>query len=222
MKEIKDVIVLKCETQKSKTELQKPFHIWDMLLSVATTYSYRDNMYKIWTFSNKDNLIKYLNNCCVVCYNGVQFDFPLILGSDYSCDPTYIIESKIHNFNCTSIDIFYQILQNIYRVDTYQKVREMSNKHPIGNLTSYSLYNVYCNTLNKQISKEIYDVKSIEMFKSKKILELVEYNMFKLRFIKSLYEYIVRYGYIINGDYDVVKLKLKAPQTIKFDDFLPF
>ena len=220
--EIKDVVVLKCETQKSKAELQKPYHIWDMLLSVATTYSYKDNMYKIWTFSNKDKLIDYLKNKCIICYNGVQFELPLILGEDYTCDPTYIIESKKHNIVCVCIDIFYQILQNVYRVDTYVKVRDMCNKHPIANLNAYSLYNVYCNTLNRQIPKNIYDVKSIEMFKSKKILELVEYDMFKMRFVKELYEYIVRYRYIVNGDYDIVKLSVNTPKEIDFNYFLPF
>ena len=220
MQGIKDVIVLKCETQKSKAELQKPYHVWDMLLSVATTYSYNNNMYKIWTFSNKDKLLQYLNECCIVCYNGVAFELPLILGDDYICDNTYYISSEKHNFECTSIDIFYKILENIYRVNTYAAVKDMCNKHPLANLQAYSLYNIYCNTLNRQIPKDIYDVKSIEMFKSKRILELVEYNMFKMRFVKMLYEHIVRYGYIVNGDYDVVKLKLQSPKEI--DEFLPF
>ena len=214
----RDTIVLKAETQKSKSELQKPYHIWDLMMSIATTYSYKDNMYKIWTFNNKDKLIQYLNDCSIVCYNGVQFELPLILGQDYECDNTYYIESMDHNFKCYGVDIFYNILQNIYRVDNYNSVRDMCNRHPLANLQSYSLYNVYCNTLNKQISKDIYDVKSIEMFRSKKILELVEYNMFKMRFVKSLYEHIIRYGYIVNGDYDIVKLKL--PKDL--DELLPF
>ena len=223
MDKIKDVIVLKCETQKSKNELSKPYHIWDMLLSVATTYSYATDTYKIWTFNNKDKLIDYLKESCVVCYNGVKFEFPLLLGEDYNCDSTYLVESKKHNFTCCCVDIFYQILQSIYRVAMYSEVKDMCNKHPLGNLTSYSLYNVYCNTLNKQIPKNIYDVKSIEMFKNKRILELVEYNMFKLRFVKKLYEHIVRYGYIVNGDYDIVKLKLDSPKIMTDEDyFLPF
>ena len=204
-----DTIVLKCETQKSKQELSKPFHIWDMLLSIATTYSYNDNIYKIWTYTNKDQLVSYLNNKKVVCYNGLMFDLPLVIGSDIEYSKDYDVSSKKYNFKCKVVDIFYKILENIYRIDNnYDVVREKCNKHPLGNLTSYSLYNVYCCTLNKSIPKNIYDVKAIDMFKSKKIVELIEYNLFKLRFVKSLYEYIHDYGYILNGDYDVVKLTL--------------
>lgn len=217
-----DVIILKCETQKSKNELQKPYHIWDLLLSVATTYSYKEDRYRIWTFNDKDKLIQYLNNNNVVVYNGVKFELPILLGEDYTCDNTYWIRSDKHNFECGCVDIFYQILSNIYRVQTYNGVLDCSNKHPIANLQAYSLFNVYCSTLNRQISKDIYDIKTIELFKNKKILELIEYDMFKLRFVKSLYEYIVRYGYILNGDYDVVKLKLKSPKNMNLDDYLPF
>lgn len=214
-------IVLKCETQKSKAEFTKPVPVWEYMLSVATTYNYYDNTYKIWSYTKKDELIKYLNDKAVVCFNGIGFDLPLVIGEGYKCEDDFNIVNK--NFRCYVVDIFYYILQQIYNAKYYSKIRDIMFKKPIVNKQIYSLLSIYVATTGNLIDKNIYNVQAIEMFKSKRILELLEYNLFKLRLVKQIYEHIVDHKYVINGDFDVVRIEnIPEPNKIESNILLPF
>lgn len=219
-----DTVILKCETQKTFQDITKKSNVWELLLSVATTYSYNESKYKIWSFSKKDELLKYLHKKNVVCYNGVRFDMPLLFGADWCCDPTFICHSKKHSIEFCCTDLFLRIMMSVYRCNTYDDVRDKMHKHPLTNMQAYSLYNVCVATLsNISIDKTSFDYKSNELFKTKKVLELVEFNLMKLRLIKKLYEYIMEFKQIINGDYDILKVKdVYNPDQITINQFLPF
>jgi len=63
----------------------------------------------------------------------------------------------------------------------------------------------------------------VELFKTSRLLELVQCNLEKLRYIKALYEFLIKFKYLINGDYDILKIdKIKSPRDISVDDFMPF
>lgn len=214
-----DNIILKCETQKTFQEIKKKSNVWDLLLSVATTYSYNENRYRIWSFSKKDELLSYLNKKCIITYNGLRFDLPLLFGEDLVCDDVYTCTSKSRNIDFYCCDLFISIMRNVYRCDGYGELKNKMLKHPLSNMTSYSLYNIYTSTISKKLNKDIYNYNSADLFRTRKVLDLVEFNLLKNRMIKKLYEYIVEYKQIINGDYDVVFLGDIEKCS---DDFIPF
>lgn len=221
-KEIIDTIVLKCETQKTFEQIGKKSNIWELLLSIATTYSYGENRYRIWTYNKQQDLIKYLDGKNIVCFNGTRFDIPLITGKKFE-DRTYMLPIDGNREYSVVSDIFMHILHVIYRTSTYTDTVEKLNKSPIMNMQSYSLYNVYCNTLNRNVSKKTYNVKTTELFENKKILELIEVSLFKLRMVKELYEFILKNRYIVNGDFDILKIDdIASPNNVDSDMFLPF
>ena len=221
---VNDTVILKCESQKRFAEISKRSNVWELLLSVASTYSYAEDRYRLWTYSNKNELIGYLNNKNIVCFNGVKFDLPLLLGSDFKCDPTFILDSKENNFFAVATDLFYKSMQEIYKCNVYSpELFDKMNKHPIPNLKVFSLYNMYTCTLNKAIPEDIATFDAIESFKEKKNLSVIMYNLHRNRIIKELYEFVCKHGYIINGDYDILKLSsIFSPHNATIDMFMPF
>lgn len=224
MDNLNDTVILKCESQKRFAEISKRSNVWELLLSVASTYSYKEDRYRLWTYSNKNELISYLNNKNIVCFNGVRFDLPLILGIDFKCDPTFVLESKENNFFAVATDIFYKCMQEIYKCHVYSsELFDKMNKHPIPNLKVFSLYNMYTCTLNKTIPDDIASFDAIESFREKKNLSVIVYNIHRNRIIKSLYEFACKNGYVINGDYDILKLSnIIDPKHASIDMFMPF
>ena len=220
----KDTIILKCESQKRFAEISKRSNVWELMLSVASTYSYNEDRYKVWTFVNKNELVSYLNNKHIICFNGVRFDLPLILGSDFKCDPTFILESKENNFFAVATDLFYKSMLEIYKCNVYSnELFDKMNKHPIPNMKVFSLYNMYTCTLNEKVPDDILNFDAIDSFKQKKNLSVVVYNLHRNRIIKKLYEFICQHGYVINGDYDILKLSnIPKPKNLSIDMFLPF
>jgi len=230
---VEDTVILKCETQKSFKDIPSKGHVWDLLMSVASTYSYKEDMYRFWTYTKKDELLNYLRCKNVVGYNCVSFDLPLVIGSQYDCDPTYIInlrdktkeveDPNRNKYFCVCSDIYMKELELIYKVNTYDKVRDKIFRNPITNKAAYSLYNVYVSTIGRAIPVKVLSINPNELFNARNILGLMEFNMFKLRLVKQLYEYILRHHYIINGEFDVLRMdNIKSPKAVSFDDFLPF
>jgi hypothetical protein len=221
-KDIIDTVVLKCDSQKNFNEIPKKTEIWNLQLSIATTYSYGEDRYRIWTQSKQKDLLKYLDGKNIVCYNGVGFDIPLIVGYQFK-DPNYHIHIE-GNKNISYIsDIFMLLMGCVYRTNTLDTTLDTMRRKPLSNLRSFSLYNIYTATINREINKKIYDVRPPDLYNARKILELVECNMYKLRTIKKLYEFILLNRYVVNGDYDVIKLdKLVSPNNVDYDMFLPF
>lgn len=202
---VPDTIVLRCSTQLSRDEVQHKSHIWDRLLSVATTYSYTNDRYKMWSFSKKDDLLKYLDGNLIVCYNGVNFDFPLLLGQDCKVSDSYKITSDVHKFNCVCVDLFYIIMESVYGVSNYNAVLNKLCKNPMPNKQSYYMSNIVSNSTGCLNIDN--DSKTVEMFKTKKILELIECNLSVLRNVKKLYDFMVTHKYVVNGDFDIVRVK---------------
>lgn len=219
--DVKDTVILKCEVQKTYSEIKKRSNVWELLLSVATTYSYKEDKYRFWTYQTKDQLIKYLNEKHIVCFNGVKFDIPLLLG-EYCCDPTFIIKSDRNKFFSVATDLFMKTMMLIYRENIYSdKLFEKMSKHPLTNFGSYSLNSFIQCTLG--VKDTTSNSICVELFKKSKTLDLIQQNLCKLRYIKNLYEFLVRFKYLINGDYDVIKYNdVISPKNVTIDSFLPF
>lgn len=221
-KEIIDTVVLKCESQKPFNTLKNKSNVWELMPSIMTTYSYGENRYRIWTNNSVDKLLQYISDKNIVCFNGTRFDLPLITGKKFDND-SYILEIPNTKNRCVVTDLFMHILHVIYKTNSYVGVCVCMNKKPIMNMQSYSLYNVYCNSLNKKVDKRLYDIKTTDLFQNKKILELIEINLLKLRMVKELYEFVLKNRYIVNGDFDIVKINdIVSPNNIEADMLLPF
>jgi hypothetical protein len=217
-----DTVVLKCESQKTFDTLKVKSNIWELMPSIMSTYSYKEDRYRIWTYNKKSDLLKYLSGKNIVCFNGVRFDIPLITGCKFT-DVHYLLSIDGCDQRSVVSDIFMHVMHVIYKSNSFGDVSLKMNKKPIMNMQSYSLYNIYCNTLNKNINKKLYDINCSQLFQNKKILELVEVNLYKLRIVKQLYEFILKNRYVVNGDFDIVKIDdLVSPRDVDETMFMAF
>lgn len=201
-----DKIVLDCEIQKSLSELKDRSRIWDLKLSTAVTYSYKDNVYRFWTYTNQTDLLEYLNGNAVIGFNSINFDSPLLLGESHKLDDKG--NSSNGKYSWINYDIMHECKKHLYAIpetatikevfDTFRKNFSSSTKG------SYSLSGISTATLNL---KSKYNCDSVDLFKSKRILELIEHNLQNVRLTKQVYDFIKKHGYILNGDYDVIQFR---------------
>ena len=160
------------------------------------------------------------DDCFSVKIYKVNRVFRVMLGVGYpSVGQIKLAVRALRNIDFYCCDLFISIMRNVYRCDGYGELKNKMLKHPLSNMTSYSLYNIYTSTISKKLNKDIYNYNSADLFRTRKVLDLVEFNLLKNRMIKKLYEYILEYKQIINGDYDVVFLGDIEKCS---DDFIPF
>lgn len=197
---MEDVIVLHLKTQKGFNDIPVRNNVWDMLLSTCVTYSYNRNEYKLWTHLNQKNLISYLNGNKLVGFNHIRFDLRVLLGKEIEILDDFSV--KCDNFSCINSDIFVNIQKALCQVDTFSKLNACLHKSPIEK-SVYSLTSIAQATLHTKIDKS---KNAQELYRNKMLLELLELNLKDVRIIKQLYEFILKWRYIVNGNYDILAL----------------
>lgn len=204
-----DHIVFDCETQKLFSEIKDRSKVWDLKLSTAITYSYNEDIYKFWSYSTQNDLLDYLNGNIVIGFNSVIFDSPLLMGDKYSCDPTGITCSDgTHSW--TNFDILFECKKHLYGLPkdaTIKQVNEEQRKnYSISQRGIYTLDSICTATLNHK--KNGHGENAVDLFRCKRIKELFEYNLQDVRLTKQLYDFIKKHGYIVNGAYDIIQLRV--------------
>jgi len=199
-----DKIVLDIETQKMFNEISDGTKPWLLKMSVAVTYSYNNDEYKFWTYTNQDELLQYLNGNVVIGFNSINFDSPVLLGENHKLDENG--NSSNGKYSWTNYDIFIEIKKRLYRTvnkpiqETFSAMKKNFNIHEKG---VYKLDSIAIATLGK--GKNGSGGNAVELFRQKKIIELFEYNLQDVRVTKQLYDFLKTYKYIINGNFDIIK-----------------
>jgi hypothetical protein len=192
--------------QKSFSELKDRSRVWDLKMSTAVTYSYKDDVYKFWTYTNQTDLLEYLNGNAVIGFNSIGFDSPLLLGENHKLDDKG--NSSNGKYSWINYDIMHECKKHLYAIPetaTIKEVFDTFRKNFSSNTKGmYSLNGIATATLNL---KSNYICDSVELFKTKRILELIEYNLHNTRLTKQVYDFIKKYGYLLNGDYDVIQFR---------------
>ena len=202
-----DKIVFDCETQKTFSELKDRSKVWDLKLSTAVTYSYKDDIYKFWTYTTQSDLLEYLNGNYVIGFNSICFDSPLLLGENHKVDDN--CKSSNGKYSWINYDIMHECKKHLYAIPdgtTLKEVFDIFRKNFSTNIKGvYSLDGIASATLYHK--KNGHGEDAVELFKQKRILELVEYNLQDVRLTKQIYDFINKYGYVVNGGYDIVQFR---------------
>lgn len=201
-----DTIVFDIETQKSFNDIPNRNNVWDLLMSTCVTYSYNEDSYKFWTYLKKDDLLAYLNGNTLIGFNSINFDLKVLLGKDMVVTEDYlsvICEDK--NFKCENQDIYLKIYQALSGKYRYSEVMDFMKRNPNNQRGLYSLNSIAIATLGNTIKKNGSGGFAPELYKTKKLLELLQYNLQDVRVTKKLWQFIKQFGYIINGNFDIVK-----------------
>lgn len=202
-----DTIVFDIETQKTFNDIPNRSNVWDMLLASCVTYSYQHDEYKFWTYLKKDDLLSYLNGNTLVGFNSINFDLKVLLGENTVVTEDYFsVICKDKNFECENQDIYLKIYRALSGKSRYSEVMDFMRKNPSVQKGVYSLNSIAIATLGNTIRKNGKGGFAPELYKTKKLLELLQYNLQDVRVTKKVYEFINEYGYIVNGNYDIVKL----------------
>lgn len=201
-----DKIVYDCESQKLFSEIKDRSKIWDLKLSTAVTYSYREDFYKFWTVNQQTELLEYLNGNIVIGFNNIGFDNPLIMGENHKLDEKG--NSSNGKYSWINYDILVEIKKKLYAIPENTSIQEVFNifrkNFSPADKGIYKLDSVAKATLNH--GKYGDGGNAVELFRSKKILELVNYNLQDVRITKQLYDFIKTYRYVLNGNYDVIAM----------------
>ena len=200
-----DKIVFDSETQKSFQEIKDRSHIWDLKLSTCVTYSYKEDTYRFWTYTKQDDLCQYLSGNTVIGFSSISFDCPLLLGGNHKLDVNG--NSTNGKYSWINYDILHELKKKLYGIDDKTPINEVFDifrkNFGVSGKGTYSLEGVVNATLNRSyVRKE----DPIELFKTKRILELFEFNLQNVRLIKQLYEFIFKYKYLLNGQFDVIRM----------------
>lgn len=200
-------IVYDCETQKLFSEIKDRSKIWELKLSTAVTYCYEDDEYKFWTFNNQTDLLEYLNSNYVIGFNSIGFDNPLIMGEGHKLDAKG--NSSNGKYSWINFDIMHECKKHLYAIPDetpINEVFEIFRKNFSTNIKGvYNLNGIAIATLNKH--KNGHGEDAVELFKTKKILDLIQYNLQDVRVTKQIYDFIKKFGYVVNGGYDIVQFR---------------
>lgn len=199
-------IVFDAETQKLFSDLKDRSKIWDLKLSVATTYEYELDFYKFWTVNQQTELLEYLNGNIVIGFNSIGFDNPLIMGETHKLDEKG--NSSNGKYSWINYDLLIEIKKKLYAIPDGTAIQEVFNifrkNFSPADKGVYKLESIAKATLNH--GKNGDGGNAVELFRSKKILELVNYNLQDVRITKQLYDFIKTYKYCLNGNYDVIAM----------------
>lgn len=202
-----DKIVFDVETQKLFSDLKDRSKIWDLKMSTAVTYSYKEDLYKFWTYNTQTDLLEYLNGNIVIGFNSIGFDSPLLMGETHKLDEKG--NSSNGKYSWINFDIMHECKKHLYAVPdtaTIKEVFDIFRKNFSTNIKGcYSLDGIATATLNHK--KNGHGEDAVELFRSKRILELIQYNLQDVRLTKQLYDFILKYGYVVNGGYDIVQFR---------------
>lgn len=201
-----DTIVFDLETQKSFNDIPNRNNVWDMLMSTCVTYSYNEDSYKFWTYLKKDDLLAYLNGNTLIGFNSINFDLRVLLGENMNVmDDYYSVICEDKKFRCENEDIYLNIYKALSGKTRYSEVMDFMRRNPNNQRGIYSLNSIAIATLGNTIKKNGTGAFAPELYKTKKLLELLQYNLQDVRVTKKLWQFIKQFGYIINGNFDIVK-----------------
>jgi hypothetical protein len=210
----KNYIVYDIETQNMPNEIEggwnNPF---GMKISSCVTYSYNENAYRFWGSTEEEHkkLLKYVHGSTLIGFNIIHFDSRVLLGNDRSLTPEGITSGEpfgetitVHNF-----DIYAEIWKAFYDTDDVASALEQQNKDKRTHVKGvWDLDSIAKNTLGGNCVKLANGKTAPEKFKKGMIKELMEYNLQDVRVEKELFEFVRTKKYIVNGNYDIVKMRL--------------
>ena len=213
-----DYLVYDCETKFMANEVKGSWgNISGMGLASCVVYDSKIDEYLFFGPDSNKEVCKYFNNRIVIGFNNFNFDSKLLLGDDKTC-----LESSYHQVSSPFgnwiehdiyLDIYNYVLPSSKISYTYHAIIEMlKNKKYRGESGVYNLKYVCMNTLG--VTKNDVAENGPKYYKEGKFSKLFQYNLQDVRLTKMLYEFIIKYKYIVNGNYDIIKF-----ETIKQQEF---
>jgi len=208
----KNVIVYDVETQKMSDDVGGWDYVFEMKISSCVTYSYFENMYRLWGDKKSDHvaLLEYMNGCTAVGFNTIGFDARVLLGNDREYDAAgkttgNPFGDKTYWWNNYDIqaNMWKSILGTKDIVETLDQQKKRTDLHRKG---LWNLDSIAKATLGGTCGKSGDGAFAPQLYKDGKTVKLFEYNIQDVRVEKTLFEFIQKYKYLVNGRYDIVKM----------------
>jgi len=186
--------------------------IFELGISVTVTYSYNENVYRIWGDTKQDHkdLLSYMNGCIAITFNGISFDSKVLLGNNRKILPNGSVtgdpfkEGKEYGWR--NIDMFTEIWKSIFKtknvITAIEKQKNAKQFHVRG---LFNLDNILRNTLGGTYLKLVNGITAVDHYKNGNLKKLYEYCIQDVRTERALWEFVKDRKYIVNGNYDIVK-----------------
>jgi len=206
-------IVYDVETQIFADELKDGWNdVFGMKISSCVCYCYDDNAYHFFgdTVEEHKNLLKFMSGNLAITFNGINFDSRVLLGNDriiksngYTEGSPFGEKIGFHNY-----DISAEIWRSFFDDDNIVNVlKQQGNAKYLHVRGVWNLDVISRNTLGNQFTKLGNGSQAPQKYKDGRMRELWQYNLQDVRVEKALFEFVKKYKYIVNGEYDIIKLK---------------
>ncbi len=200
-----DYIIYDLETQKLADQVQGGWsNIHGMGMASGVTYCSATDMYKIWNHDSKGALCEYLNNKLTISFNGIKFDSIVLLGNNRKIESNGATSNS--DYKWFNLDLYVEIFRRMYKVprDKYPELLDIMKQRRHGKGV-FTLDAIVKNTIGTSKSGDGADAPLL--FQQNRFSELYEYNLQDVRVLKQLTEFVLKYKYLVNGEFNIVQFK---------------
>ena len=210
---MKDIIVYDAETKYLNTEVEGGWNnIFGMGIATCVCYDYAKDLYNFFGDTEEEHirLLDFLNGKIAVTFNGIHFDSQLLLGNDRTVNSKGVTSGSPFGKKITfgNFDIYAEIWKGFFETDdVVDALKQQEAAKYLRRKNMWNLDTIAENTLGGTINKTGDGADAPQKWKDCRMRELWEYNLADTKCEKALFEFVRKYKYVVNGNYDIVKLR---------------
>lgn len=163
----------------------------------AAVYNPDMDQYFLFGLNQEDALILMLSGAMVVSFNGIRFDNKVLLGNDYQS-------------RWTDYDLFQEIAKAKFKENTFEDVVKNFPERELHNGTM-NLDALCKNTIGR--GKTGHGADAPKLIRDGKWAEAFQYNINDVKLTWELLKHIKRYGYVVDGNHNYVKMEMPSVRT---------
>ena len=207
------VIVYDVETQFLSNEIEGGWNnVFGMKIASCVCYSYEDDLYHFFGDGEEEHkrLLAFLKDSIAVTFNGIHFDSQVLLGNDRVVTASGWTQGSPfgEDIGFNNYDMHAEMWKSFFETDDVESAMAQANKakylHRKG---VWNLDSIVKATFGGTIGKTANGCTAPQKFQEGRMRELYSYNLQDVRVEKRLFEHCKKFKFLINGEYDIIKLR---------------
>jgi hypothetical protein len=174
-----------------------------MMMSVGCAWWSKTNKYYFWgdTPEDRESMCSFLDGKTCVTFNGISYDSKVLLGNDCKIGSDNSTSNSKHGWY--NKDIYLSMWRKVLAhpgsaqqiLDDLAKAKNI----PYGVFNLDAILQATLKTKKNSNGEE-----AVNYYQTGQISKLYEYVLQDVICERDLYQFIKRFGYLINGNYDIV------------------
>jgi len=197
-----DYVVYDIESKNQADQVDGGWdNVYAMGMSVGCAWWSKTNKYYFFgdTEDDRREMCEFLNGKLCITFNGISFDSKVLLGNNREIVGSI---TKNEKYSWDNKDIYVSMWKKILNFEgTIVELLKELEKNPVKK-NVFNLDSVIQATLKTK--KNSNGVEAINYYQTGQIAKLYEYVLQDVICEKDLYQFILKFGYLITGSYDIV------------------